>query len=391
MNKRIKIYFAIGIIISLVVGFSISHLFDFLSFSRSINYFSKPPIDYNLFWQVWHLAKSRFVKQPVPNRDLFYGSLKGMISGLNDPYSVFFNPEESKKFRSEIKGTFEGVGIEIGIKKNRLIVIAPLSDTPAERAGIRSGDWIKAINNIDTSSLTLDQAASLIRGKKGTVVTLKILRKGWEEARDFKIVRAKIKIQSVKWEIKKGNIAYIKLSYFNDSTDRDFLAAVNKILAKNPRGIILDLRDNPGGYLKTAVDIAGFWVGEKIVVFSKDAKGNMEEYHGGNHNELGNFKTIVLINHGSASAAEIVAGALQDYKKAVLVGEKTFGKGSVQELINLRDGSAIKITTAYWLTPKKRMINEVGITPDRKIEMTESDYENNRDPQLAEALRLLNE
>jgi len=388
-KKGTKIYFVIGIIISLIVGFFIGHLVNSL-FTENIDY-TKAPVDSKLFWQVWNLAKTRFVNQPVSDKDLYYGSLKGMISGLNDPYSVFFDPEETKKFESEIKGTFEGVGMEIGIKNNRLTVIAPLAGTPAEKAGIRPGDWIKAIDGIDTFSLTLEEAASLIRGKRGTAVTLKILRKGWKEPKDFRIIRAKIKIQTVKWEFKEKNIAYIRLSYFNNSTAYDFLTAVNKILPRKPKGIILDLRDNPGGCLKAAVDVASFWLGEKIIVYSKDAKGNIKEYRGRNHGELANLKTVVLINHGSASASEIVAGALQDYKKAILVGEKTFGKGSVQELIDLRDGSAVKITTAYWLTPKKRMIDEKGIIPDKEVIMREVDYENNRDPQLAEALKLFTE
>ncbi len=348
------------------------------------------PLDANLFWQVWQLAKTRFVNQPVSDKDLYYGALSGMIEALKDQHSLFLTPEINQKFKEEMAGTFEGVGMEVGIKNNRITVIAPLPDTPADKAGLRAGDFIDKINNISTAGMSLEQAVSMIRGKKGTTIVLTVSRQGWSESKEFKITRARIEIKTVSWQIKPNYIVYLKISQFNDETYRHFLAATREILLKNPKAIILDLRNNPGGYLESAVEIASFWLGDKIVTTSKDGTREIKEYRGENISTFDHLKTVVLINHGTASGAEIIAGAFQDYKKAILIGEKTFGKGSIQELIPLPDGSAIKLTTAYWYTPNGKKINNEGITPDIEIKLTDEDYNQNRDPQLEKALEILN-
>ncbi len=347
------------------------------------------PLDANLFWQTWNLAKTKFVNQPVSDKDLFYGALTGIISALKDPHSIFLTPELNQKFRQEMTGTFEGIGIEIAIKNNRLTVVAPLSETPAEKAGLRAGDNIDQINNLPTSGMPLEEAVSLIRGKKGTVVTLTISRQGWTKPKEFKITRARIEIKTVTWQIKPNQIVYLKLSQFNDETYHHFLAVSKEIILKNPKAIILDLRNNPGGYLDSAIKIASFWLGDKIITTAKDNFEEVKEYRGGHDPRFDHLKTIALINHGTASGAEIMAGAFQDYKKSVLIGEKTFGKGSIQELIHLSDGSAIKITTAYWYTPNGKRIDHEGISPDIEIKMTDEDYEQNRDPQLDKAIEIL--
>ena len=346
-------------------------------------------LDADLFQQVWNTAKNYYVKQPVSDQDLFYGSLRGIVSALKDPYSVFLDPDTASKFKQEIAGSFEGIGIEIGVKKNQLTVIAPLPGTPAAKAGLKAGDEIVAINHLDTAEMSVDYAASLIRGKGGTKVKLTIFRPGWTNTKDIEITRAKINIKTVSWEMKDSSIAYLKISHFNGDTLADFTKAVKEIIAKNPQKLILDLRDNPGGYLDVAVDCAGFWLPNQTVVISKDSQKQPTVFTAKGQGELANLKTIVLVNKGSASAAEILAGALQDYQKATLVGETTFGKGSVQELIDLAGGSAVKITTAYWYTPKGRQINDVGIAPDIKVELTDQDYEANKDPQLDKAMELL--
>lgn len=394
-RKIVIIYLIIVFLCGLGVGYFWSNAWNFELVWQSsplkilTQKLTSKGLDADLFWRVWRIAQSLYVKQPVSDQNLFYGSLKGIVGALKDPYSVFLDPETAQKFKTEMTGTFEGIGIEIGIKNNQLTVIAPLAETPAFRAGLKAGDKIYAIDKLDTSNMSVDYAATLIRGKKGTKVTLTVFRQGWGEPKDFEIIRDKIEIKTVQWEMKDKDIVYLKISHFNDKTFSDLSQAVQDILMQNPEKIILDLRNNPGGYLDVAVDSAGFWLPNRLITFSKDAKGEIKSFKTGGQGELVNLKTVVLINRGSASGAEILAGALQDYGIATLVGEKTFGKGSVQEFIDLPDGSAIKITTAYWYTPEGRQINETGVEPDVKVELTDEDYNLDHDPQLDKALELL--
>jgi carboxyl-terminal processing protease len=351
------------------------------------DYLSKD-VAFDLYWKVWNLVKDKYIDQPVVDTKLFYGSLAGIVAALGDPYSVYLDPETSQKFTEELSGSFEGIGAEIGIKNNRLTIIAPLPDTPAEKAGLKASDKIYGIDGLDTTGMALDYATNLIRGAKGTDVTLTIGRDGLDELKDYKITRDVIEIKSVSLTI-KNNIATIKLSYFNGDTMADFEKVVQEILIKNPKGIILDLRNNPGGFLDTAVAVASEWVKDGTVVFEEFGNKEKTDYPAEGRTRLKDYKTIILTNAGSASASEIVAGALQDYKKATLVGEKTFGKGSVQEMETLDDGSAVKITVAHWLTPNGRSINEQGIAPDIEVKLTKEDYNANKDPQMAKALELL--
>ena len=348
-------------------------------------------VDFNsdLFWRVWSVIKQRYIDQPVSDEDLFYGSLRGLTSGVKDPYSVFLEPELAKKFLEDMSGSFEGVGMEIGIKDGRLTIIAPLPDTPAFRAGLRSGDKIFAVDDEDTSGMSLDEAVHLIRGPKGTSVVLTIWHQGETRTKEVEVIRDVIDIETVFWELKGNKIAYLKISHFSEDTWIDFKNAAQKILIADPNGLILDLRNNPGGYLDTSVNMAGYWVGRETVVVSKDAKGKEKEYESRGREDFVHLPTIVLVNQGSASASEILAGALQDYGLATVLGEQTFGKGSVQELESFSDGSALKLTVAYWYTPLGRSINEQGIIPDMEVELTEEDYLANRDPQLDKALLIL--
>lgn len=352
----------------------------------------KKDVDFNLFWDVWQTVEEDYIDKDVPPAQMFYGSLAGIVASLKDPHSVFFDPETTKKFTEELSGSFEGIGAEIGIKNNRLTIIAPLPDTPAEQAGLRAGDKVFAIDNLDTTNISLDYAVSLIRGEKGTDVTLTISRDGLEELQDIIITRGTIDIVTVKWENKTVNnkkIAYIKISHFNSDTDVLFDQAVDWVLRENPDGIILDLRNNPGGFLNTAIKVASEWIEREVVVIEKFSENRDKKYHSRWRPRLAVYPTVVLTNRGSASGSEIVAGALQDYGLATLVGEQTFGKGSVQELKELKDGSAIKLTVAKWLTPKGREIDKEGISPDVEVELTHDDYNNDRDPQLDKALEIL--
>ncbi|MCX7778849.1 MAG: S41 family peptidase [Patescibacteria group bacterium] len=396
-EKKIKQKFIVFLIIAFLAGLLLGQFFlspreeretSFTNFIAKIKT-KEEQIDYNLFLDVLEIIKNKYVNQPISEKNLFYGALRGFVSGLKDPYSVFLEPEMAQKFKTELSGTFEGIGAEIGQRKGRIVIIAPLEDTPAARAGLKAGDEIYAINDEDTLGMSVDEAVSKIRGKRGTEVRLLIWRQEWDKAKEFTLVRDIIKIQTVRWEMKDDKIAYLKISYFNDRTINEFDQAIRRILAKAPEKLILDLRNNPGGYLYAATEIAGAWLGQEIVVFEKFRSGEEREHRSTQKEKLSHLATVVLVNKGSASGSEILAGALQDYQKAKILGEKTFGKGSVQELTELKDGSIVKLTTAHWLTPKKREIEGKGIEPDIVVEMTDKDYEEGKDLQLEKAIEIL--
>lgn len=322
-------------------------------------------VDFQLFWDVWDILQQEYVDRPVPDTKLFYGALAGLVAGVGDPYTVFFDPKTAEEFSQELSGQFEGIGAEIGLRDNQIVVIAPLPNTPADRAGIKAGDAILAIDGTPTTGLTVEDAVARIRGARGTTVVLTVSR-GDQKPQDISVTRDTINIESVTWEM-KGDVAHITIAHFNEDTSPRFSRAVQEVLAKNPKGVVLDLRNNPGGFLDTAIDIAGYWVDKRTVVIEQFHGAEQTPHAATNVASLKNVKTVVLVNGGSASASEIVAGALQDYGLATIVGEKTFGKGSVQALRELPDGSAVKVTVAEWLTPKGRSINEEGIAPDMEV------------------------
>ena len=347
-------------------------------------------VDFNLFWDVWELIKKDYVmKDKLKEKEMFYGAIKGLVASTNDPYTIFMDPKEAKSFDDDLAGTFEGIGAEIGIKKGGLVIIAPLPDSPAQKAGLMAGDKIISINGESTINMTVDQAVSKIRGPKDTEVALNILKKGQEKGVEIKIIRGLIVVNSVKTEMRKDNLFVVTITNFNNDTEELFNKAVEEIIQKNPKGIIVDLRNNPGGYLDTAITVASKWVDKGVIVSEKFGNEKKNDYFNKGLSKLKDFPTVVLINQGSASASEIVAGALQDYGKAKIIGMQSFGKGSVQIIENLKDGSSLKITIAQWMTPKGNNINEKGITPDKVIDLTQQDYENNKDPQMDAAVDAL--
>ena len=373
--------------------------------SKEIPDYISKDVNFQEFWQVWQYVKDNYVKSDVAETQLFYGALRGLVASLKDPYSVFLDPEVSRKFEEELSGSFEGIGAEIGLKDDLLTIIAPLPSTPAQKAGLRAGDRILAIDDQDTFGMALDYAVSIIRGKKGTAVKLTILSNGDKEPKEVRIIRDKIEIDSVRFvkkqeggqgnvsdeefELMEGDIAYLQLLYFNENTLADWNQTVQKIIAKNPKGIILDLRNNPGGFLQTAIEISGEWVDGQTVAYERLRDGRKIGHQASRIARFASIPTVVLVNKGSASGSEIVAGALQDYKMATLVGETTFGKGSVQDLKEFKDGSSVKLTIAEWLTPDGKNINEAGIKPDIEVKMTKEDYDAGKDPQLDMALEIL--
>jgi len=349
-------------------------------------------IDFSLFWQAWQTIEEKF-NGPIDHQEMVYGAIKGMVESLGDPYTVFFDPEEAKIFEEDVEGVFEGVGIEIGIRDDQLTVIAPLEGTPGQRAGLRSGDKIIKINDISTTDLTADEALKIIRGPKGTEVSLTIYRDEWQETKEIKIVRDVIEIPSLKWEL-KDNIAYLRIYQFSEKSDKDFREVAWQILNSPAQKIILDLRDNPGGYLEVAVNMAGWFLEKGQVVVTEDFGEGREEddviHRTTGPSRFLNYPVVILINQGSASGSEILAGALRDNRGIKLIGEKSFGKGTVQELTEL-DGGSLKITIAKWLTPKGEVITDKGLEPDIKVELTEEDYEQGKDPQLDKAIEILNQ
>ncbi len=347
-------------------------------------------VEFKQFWNLWQLLKEKYYEQPVQDKSLFYGAMGGLAASLGDPYTSFFEPKLATEFQQSLAGTFDGIGAEIGLKNNLLQIVAPLPESPAERAGLMSGDVIIKIDKKETTGMTTEQAVTLIRGPKGTKVVLSIIRPSQKKpAFDVEIVREKIQVKSVKWKMLPNQIAYIELTNFNQDTEGLFNQAIDFVQKKEAKGVILDMRNNPGGYLETALVIAGEWVGDQVVVKERRQGKIFEELKGTGRKRLANMPTIVLVNEGSASAAEIVAGAIQDYGKGKVVGKKTFGKGSVQEYQDLSDGSGVKITIAEWLTPKERTINKTGLDPEIVVDRTPEDYEADRDPQLDRAVALL--
>jgi len=347
-------------------------------------------VDFNLFWDVWDILKEEHVDRDQLNeKEMFYGALRGLVASLGDPYTVFMNPQIAQEFEEDLAGTFEGIGAQIGIKNDILTIIAPLEDMPAEKAGLRAGDKVYAIDDVSTAGITIDEAVRKIRGPKDSQVTLTISRDGLDEVEDITITRGVIIVKSVKTELRDDNIFVIKITNFNDDTMQLFNQAVQEAVKQNPAGIIFDLRNNPGGYLETAIEVASEWVEEGVIVIEKFSEERKYEYLARGRARLKDYPTVVLVNQGSASASEIVAGALQDYGKATIVGMQTFGKGSVQTLEDLKDGSSVKITVAKWLTPHGRSISEEGIAPDVEVDLTNEDYDADKDPQMDKAIELL--
>ncbi|MFH1286294.1 MAG: S41 family peptidase [Candidatus Magasanikbacteria bacterium] len=379
---RHRIFIAIGILVIFSIGYVAGMTMSMKEFvtdsdsgeveiSKVVNLYSKTrssEVEFDQFWKVWDKIKDQHVAQPVNDVDLFYGAISGLVKGLDDPYSIFFPPREAKDFADDLSGEFEGIGAEIGIRDDQLIIISPLPKSPAEKSGLEPGDKIFAVDGEQTHDMTLDEAVSKIRGKKDTEVILTISQDGYTTVKDVIIVRGTINIPTVLWEDKGDGIKYLRVSYFNETTWSEFDKAVKEILESSPKGIVLDMRRNPGGFLETSIIVASEWIDSGVVVKEKYSDGKEKEYRTRGTHRLSGIPTVVLVDEGTASGAEIVAGALQDYSIAKLVGIKTFGKGSVQDFDVFEDGSALKLTIAKWFTPNDRQIDGEGIMPDVIVE-----------------------
>jgi len=346
-------------------------------------------LDFASVQELYDVLRSKFDGDLDPAK-LIDGAKHGMVAATGDPYTVYFNEEEAKEFAGDLEGTFEGIGAELGKREDQLVIVATLDGSPAKAAGLTGGDAIVQVNGEATTGWSIEKAVSQIRGKKGTSVKLTIVR-GDEAPRDVPITRDTITDPSVKSEILDGNIGYMRISRFGESeTTRLARQAADSFKQKAVKGIVVDLRGNGGGYLSAAQEIASLWLKDKVVVTErKDGQviDTLRSYS--DDAVLAGIPTVVLVDGGSASASEILAGALSDNGVAKLVGEKTFGKGSVQTIEDILGGGQLKVTVAKWYTPKGKNITKEGITPDNVVKLTAEDVAANRDPQKAKALELL--
>jgi carboxyl-terminal processing protease len=353
-------------------------------------------VDMTTFWKVWNTLNQKFVSasstKVVSDQDKMYGAISGLVASEGDPYTVFFPPAEKEKFDETIEGVFEGVGMEVGIQNDMLTVVAPLKDSPAQKAGIEKGDIIVSIDGVDATHMKVEEAISKIRGKGGTVVDLGVIKKGTTKSTDIKVTRDKINVPTIETEI-QGDVFIIRLFSFGATAESEFKTAIQDFAKSGKNKLILDMRGNPGGYLDAAVDISSWFlpVGKTVVSEDFGSSTPVKVFRSKGYTLLGsNPKMIVMIDEGSASASEIVAGALKEQGVAQLVGQKSFGKGSVQELVNITDDTALKVTIARWLTPKGNSISLKGITPDVVVKFDPDLYKTKKqDTQLLKALELL--
>lgn len=348
-------------------------------------------VNFSQFWEVWAELEQKYVDRGSIDREkLVEGAISGLVKSLGDPYTVFFPPPEAKQFEENVRGSFGGIGAEIGMRKDVLTVISPLKGSPAERAGLKAGDKILKINATSTADLTVDEAVGMIRGEIGTTVLLTIIREDNDGVKEISVTRETIVIPILDTARKDGGVFLIRLMNFNEKSPQEFRKALQEFIASGDQKLVLDLRGNPGGYLDAAVDIASWFIPAGEVV-AREHFGNSKEeiYRSSGYRLLEGTPVVVLIDQGSASAAEILAGALRDIRRIQLVGQKTFGKGSVQQLTELRGGASLKITVAKWLTPNGTSINEKGLEPDVPVEIQQKDIDEGKDPQLEKALEIL--
>lgn len=353
-------------------------------------------VDMNNFWTAWEILENKFVssknKELVSDDEKLWGAIEGLASSYGDPYTVFMPPEDAKIFDGDVSGSFSGVGMELGMKDGVITVVSPLKGTPAYNAGVKSGDKLLFINGTSTEGMGTDKAVKLIRGAIGTKIKIKFYREKTNETLEKELTRAMIDIPTIETEI-KGEVFVIRLYNFYAPSPNLFKDALREFINSGKTKLVLDLRGNPGGYLEASVDMASWFLSLGKVIVREDFGDNIEEtiYRSKGYDVFNdNLKMVVLVNEGSASASEILAGALQEQGKAKLVGTKTFGKGSVQEVVRLDGGASLKVTIARWLTPLGNSISENGLTPDYKVEITEKDILAGKDPQLDKALEVLN-
>jgi len=421
INVKIKsiqnaLLILIAVVFSLGVGYKLGENKFSINLKKTtpkIELTSKIPghieVNLDLFWLVWQrVSKDFFDKEKINPQVMVYGAIKGMVASLEDPYTIFLDPQENKKSKDDLLGQFEGIGAQLGLKDNAIVVVAPLEGTPAYKAGLVPGDIILKVDGQDTYGWSLPEAVDNIRGEKGTEVILTILHPKSDKSIDIPIIRNTIEVNSVETKvllrtpndkqaqllekkISDKNLSYIRLNRFGDDTNLEWDNKIKKIAdlysQGKTKGLILDLRSNPGGYLSGAIYIASEFIDKGVIVKQKKSDGSIQTYQVAKKGQLLKIPLVVLVNEGSASASEIVAGALKDHSRATLIGKKTFGKGSIQESIDLAENTGLHVTTAKWILPEGDLIDKKGIEPDIEIDLDEDD--NEKDPQLEKAIEYL--
>ncbi len=369
---------------------SISSIFD-------DSYAAQEDVDLSLFWKVWGLLDQRFVisttTDPLSDEERMWGAVEGLVKSYGDPYTVFMPPEDAELFAENIAGEFGGVGMEVGMQKDAVTIIAPLPNSPAEKAGVLSGDVLVKFDDVSTEGMSVDEAVLKIRGEKGTQVKLTFFREGDSEFREITVTRDTIVIPTIKTEEKDGAFV-IRLYNFSATSEAQMQDALRDFIKGDKKKLVIDLRGNPGGFLQSAVGIASYFLPTgKVIVRESFGEGKEETVHrsaGRDLHQYRDFDLVILVDGGSASASEILAGALQEHGVATLIGTHTFGKGSVQEVVPLSGGSSLKVTIARWLTPNGRSISNGGLAPDVTVEFTKEDREAKKDPQFDAAIEFLN-
>lgn len=352
--------------------------------------------DFSAFWKVWSALEEKFVAATTTSEisieEKIYGATVGLAESYGDPYTVFLPPRENELFETSINGSFSGVGMEVGMRGNAITVIAPLKGTPADRAGMQPGDILLKVDDTLMQGMNVDEAVELIRGEKGTAVTLTVLREGKSEPVEVRIIRDTISIPTISHGLEDNGVYLIQLYNFSAPSSLEFRNALRAFSQTSSDKLVLDLRGNPGGFLDAAVEMASYFLpAGKIVVTEDYGEGKEDRVHRSKGYDLfgDDLSMVILVNQGSASASEILAGALGEHGVATLVGETTFGKGSVQELVQITNNTSLKVTVARWLTPNGTSISDGGLTPDIEVERTIEDYEAERDPQLDRAYEVV--
>jgi len=342
------------------------------------------------FWDTWQFVHEQYLVQPVDDTKLMQGAIRGMLDSLGDKHTGYMDPDQYKQASEPLDGTYEGIGAYVDISGKLLTIISAMPGTPAERAGLKSGDEVIKINGQDVTDQDPSIVLKSVKGPSGTDVTVTIQRPETEEVLELTITREKIELKSVVGEMKEGGIAYIQLSTFGENTANELKEVLKTLLTQEPKGLILDLRYNSGGYVTTTIEVISQFISEGVVMIEQVGDGEETTYSAQPGGLATEIPLVVLVNEGSASASEITAGAIQDYERGLLVGVPTYGKGLVQNWITLEDDQgAVRITIARWLTPKRQDINEHGLTPEVIVELTQEDIDAGRDPQLENAIEIL--
>ena len=345
---------------------------------------------FRVFWEAWHILEHDFYGDLPDAQEMTYSAIRGVVDGLDDKYTAFLEPRIASIIREDMSGAFDGIGAVVNMNKDgKLEIVQTLEGKPAAQAGLRPGDIVLAVDDTVIEKMTVFDAVALIRGPAGSIARLTIKRQGLEESFVVEIVRQRIEIPIVESRMLDDDIAYLKLFEFSAEATSKLRTDLQSLLAEEPRGLIFDLRNNPGGFLDVAIEVGSQFVGEGSIVVEKLKDGQDRDYPARRGGLATDIPLVVLVNGGTASASEIVAGAIQDTSRGILIGEKTFGKGSVQLSHNLSDSSELRVTSAYWFTPKGRAIHEEGLTPDIQVDITEEDIEADRDPQLQRAIEYL--